>query len=136
MWGGKLHARLTTSCKELLRYHYIDGGPRTPMTQSSLQASQARWTSFPTAKAPGEEPSTCVPHSSTKTCPVWFGVQWPPLIIHKDNLRQPKPMRSVTTLSLHAQVCLSSAWLLPFTSTLGTFVWLAQKALYSLNRSA
>lgn len=31
------------------------------------------------------------PHSSTTTCPAWFGVQWQPLIIHKDNLCQPKP---------------------------------------------
>lgn len=55
MCGEKLHARLTTSCNELLGYHYIDGGPKTPMALSSLQVSQARWDYFPTAKAPGEQ---------------------------------------------------------------------------------
>lgn len=47
----------------------------TSLLQRLLESNQARM----------------CPHSSATTCPAWFGVQWPPLIIHKDNLRQPKP---------------------------------------------
>lgn len=49
------------------------------------------------------------PHSSATTSPAWFGVQWPPLIIHKDNLGQPKPM-------CHCNISLSAGLFFQHTS--------------------
>lgn len=60
------------------------------MAQSTLWASQAKWTHFPTAKAPGEQPGTCVPPLLHHNLP--YTVRGAVAITHKDNLQQPKLM--------------------------------------------
>lgn len=133
-----LHVRLMTSCYEPPGYHYIDGGPRTPTAQSSLQL--LRPNALPYCEGSWKATRRmCAaippPQLTLASCMVW-GYSRHLSSSTRTTCTSLNQQVAATSLSLYAQVCLFSTWFLPFTSTLGTFVWLAQKALYSLNRSA